>query len=627
MTFARSDTDPAADTVDRDAAAAGDGGDDEARSSAGEVGASDTGRAIEPVPAATGSPPVAVAPDPLPSEDGERPPNAVRPDAPSAPASAPARAIPLRPGPCLARLDDGIAAAAALGLAVDDAEATRTEADNRLGLSSDVCVVALIGGTGVGKSTLLNALAGTEVSAASARRPTTGQPVAWVPGASRDEMEPLLEWLGVDAVVEHGDPRLASVAILDLPDLDSVARSHRERVESLLPRVDAVIWVSDPEKYRDAVLHEDFLRRWLPRLDRQLVVLNKADRLGPDDLESVRAHFERSLKSDMLDGPASPAVVAVAAVKGEIDAVRDWVNAQVDAKRVVVGRISASVVDGLEQLARQAGVNPDTQAQPILDPRDRQRSIDDATAEVLRLVDLPTATRQAVAATRAAAPPRGAGPLGKLTGWLYRTSGRQAKVADPEIFLEGWMDRGSIAPALDALRSAVDEPLRTAPTAIRPAIAASVDGQRLAMRLRRAVDNAITAPGPLVAPTSRVWPLLGVLQTIATTAVAIAVAWLVLVIVLRPPVDVVTVPLAGRVPAPFALLVVGLIAAFIVARALAIHAGWLGRRWADSVAAGVRTSIERAVADEAFAPLDRVDTARRSLWLAARGARDACARR
>ncbi|HEY0442868.1 MAG TPA: hypothetical protein VGC90_01460, partial [Candidatus Limnocylindrales bacterium] len=89
MTFARSDTDPAADTVDRDAAAAGDGGDDEARSPAGEVGGTDAGPAVEPVPAETGSPPAAVAPDPLPSEDGERPPpNAVRPDAPSAPASA-----------------------------------------------------------------------------------------------------------------------------------------------------------------------------------------------------------------------------------------------------------------------------------------------------------------------------------------------------------------------------------------------------------------------------------------------------------------------------------------------------------------------------------------------------------
>jgi energy-coupling factor transporter ATP-binding protein EcfA2 len=572
-----------------------------------------------------------------PPPELEEPPEAAPEDAPedvpAPPLPAPAvpsvpRSIPIRLGACLARLDEGIAASRVLGLDVEEAEATRREADDRLSLSADVCFVALIGGTGVGKSTLLNAVAGTEVSAASARRPTTGQPVAWIPAGARDEIAPVLEWLEVDEVLEHPDTHLPSVAILDLPDLDSVAREHRERVESLLPRVDAVIWVSDPEKYRDAVLHEDFLRRWLPRLDRQLVVLNKADRLSASDVDEVRSHFARSLLADLPPERATPPdVVAVSAIGGDVAAVQDWLNAQADAKRVVTGRISASVVDGLEHLAQVAGVNPDVAAPPILDPAARKRSIDAATNEVLRLVDLPSATRQAVAATRAAARPRGAGPLGKITAWLYRSSGRQARVADPGIFLRAWMDRGSLAPALDALRSAVDEPLRTTPGAIRPVVATSVDGRRLQVRLRSAVDGAIASPGPLIAPTSRVWPLLGVLQTIATAALVIAIAWLALVVILRPPVDLIALPLVGRVPAPFVVLVAALIAAFIVARLLSIHAGWLGRRWASSVASEVRVAVQRAVADEAFAPLDRVDTARRSLWLAARGARDACGRR
>jgi hypothetical protein len=42
------------------------------------------------------------------------------------------------------------------------------------------------------------------------------------------------------------------------------------------------------------------------------------------------------------------------------------------------------------------------------------------------------------------------------------------------------------------------------------------------------------------------------------------------------------------------------------------------------VASDIRIRVERAVADEAFGPLDRVDAARRSLWQAARGAREAC---
>src|SRR5687767_10097753 len=127
-------------------------------------------------------------------------------------------------------------------------------------------VLALAGGTGVGKSSLLNAIAGKEVSRAAARRPTTAEPIAWVPRASRAEVAPLLEWLGVREVREHDDARASGVAVLDLPDLDSIAPEHRARVDELLPRVDAVIWVADPEKYRDAVLHDDYVRKWMPRL-------------------------------------------------------------------------------------------------------------------------------------------------------------------------------------------------------------------------------------------------------------------------------------------------------------------------------------------------------------------------
>jgi energy-coupling factor transporter ATP-binding protein EcfA2 len=535
------------------------------------------------------------------------------------------RGIPPRLTSCISRLDEGIAAARVLGLDPQQAEETRREVAERLGLATDVCVVALIGGTGVGKSTLLNALAGSEVSPASARRPTTGKPVAWIPATARDELGPLLEWLGVAEVREHGDTWLPSVAILDLPDLDSIARGHREQVEALLARVDAVVWLSDPEKYRDAVLHDDFLRRWLPRLDRQLVALNKADRLGASDVEPVRRDLERSLIADMPGQLGSmPNVVAIAAANGDIKAIRTWLEEQADAKRVILGRIASSVVSSLDELAAQAGVDPARPSKPILDPADRTHAIDAASAEVLRLVDLRSAEAQAVAATRAAARPKGAGPVGRILGWFHKASGQESRVADPTRFLHGWTERGSLAPALEALRSVVERPLREAPAAIRPAVAASTDSRRLAVRLRGAVDAAIASRGELHPPTSRVWPALGVAQTIATGTIAIAIAWVVLLVLLRPPVDVVTLPVLGQVPIPFLLLVAGLIGSFIVARALAIHAGWIGGQWARALAADLRIGLERAVADEAFSPLDRVDNARRSLWGAARGARDAC---
>ena len=73
---------------------------------------------------------------------------------------------------CLTHLDEAIAAASTLGLDATAAASVRETARTRLGFPSDAYVLALAGGTGVGKSTLLNAIAGQEVSPASSKRPT-----------------------------------------------------------------------------------------------------------------------------------------------------------------------------------------------------------------------------------------------------------------------------------------------------------------------------------------------------------------------------------------------------------------------------------------------------------------------
>ncbi len=530
---------------------------------------------------------------------------------------------------CLARLDEGISAARRLHLPVEEAMAVRADADSRLGYPSSVAVVALVGGTGVGKSTLLNSLAGEPVSEASVRRPTTGQPIAWVAEDAADELGGLLGWLGVGAgaIRHHAAGALDGVAILDLPDLDSIEPEHRRRVEELLPRIDAVIWVTDPEKYRDAVLHDDFLRRWLPLLDRQLLVLNKTDRLREHDIEVVRRDLERSLGPDLANsGGRLPTVVTAAALRGDQSVVRDWLANLVDAKRIVLGRIATSTTAVLDALARRAGADPDEPSRPLVEPVARQRALDAASREVLRLVDLPAARRQAVAATRAAARPAGAGPLGRITGWLYRYSGRQARVADPGAWLRGWAGRGSLAPALEALRGATDAGIRAAPMHVRPSLAGATDLGRLTARIRGSVDAAIANEGTFAPPSSRWWPVLGVAQTVAALGTAISVAWLIVAWLLRAPVDGVVVPVLGQVPAPFALLLGSLLLGFVLARILGAHAGWLGRRWANRLERRIGEAVQAAVAGDAFEPLDRLEAARRSLWLASRGARETCGR-
>jgi hypothetical protein len=95
---------------------------------------------------------------------------------------------------------------------------------------------------------------------------------------------------------------------------------------------------------------------------------------------------------------------------------------------------------------------------------------------------------------------------------------------------------------------------------------------------------------------------------------------------LRPPVDSVVLPVVGSVPIPLVMLVGGLILGYLIARILGLHAGWIGRRWARALARDVRSAVERAVSEEAFAGLDRVDAARRRLWQASRESRATCGR-
>src|SRR2546430_9411152 len=97
---------------------------------------------------------------------------------------------------CLAALADAADAAASLGIDATRARSVLEGAHARLGFEGSAYVLALVGGTGVGKSSLLNALAGGVISPASARRPTTDEPVAWVASSARRETAPLLEWLG-----------------------------------------------------------------------------------------------------------------------------------------------------------------------------------------------------------------------------------------------------------------------------------------------------------------------------------------------------------------------------------------------------------------------------------------------
>ena len=461
------------------------------------------------------------------------------------------------------------------------------------------------------------------MSEAGARRPTTGQPVAWVSTSAAPRVAPLLDRLGAVERRLHDDPALDGVVILDLPDMDSVEPANRATVEELLPRVDAVAWITDPEKYADALLHDGFLRRWIPRLDRQVVVLNKADRLAPEAADRVQGHLGRVLATELAGSSSTRPEVLVVSATGGADGIaqfRGWLYDGIDAKSVVAGRLAAATVAAVEALARTAGAWGERGRHPLVDPARRRRAVEAAVTETLRVVDLRGAERQAVAATRASARPRGAGPLGWLTSFVYSASGRERRVADPGGYLRGWRTRGSMARPAAPVRDAVLEALPATPSALRPRLAEAAEPGALEGRLATSVDRAIAAQPALRPPTSPMWTLLGIGQTLNLALLVFAVAWIVLWVLLRPPVGSIDVPVLGPIPVPFVLLAVGLITGFVLARLLALHAGFVGRRWAGRLAARLRSQVDAAVTDEAFAAVDRLEVARRALWVAAREA-------
>jgi predicted GTPase len=505
----------------------------------------------------------------------------------------------------LAALDDAVDAAGALGLDTSRARQVLADARQRLGFEGSAYVLALVGGTGVGKSSLLNALAGDVVSVAGARRPTTGTPVAWVAASAREETAALLRWLDVHEVRDHGDGSFADVAVLDLPDLDSTTPEHRARVDELLPRVDAVVWVADPEKYRDAVLHDQYLRRWAPRLRRQLLVLNKADRVGPE-AERLREHLAASLRAEGIENVA---VAVTSATTGDAAELREWIEGGVEAKRVIGERIAAELHEASLDLATRAGVLED--ASPLVSAEQRARVLADVTREGASIVDLVGLERQAVAATRLAARPRGAGPFGLVTTFLYRASGRDRVVADPEGYLRRWSERGTLARVAEPIRLLIGDILPRVPSAARGAIASLIDAEPLRARLAGAIDAAVaTRTAEVRAPTSVVWSAIGALQYVVTAGLLFAGLWIAAVFLLHAPFASVDVPVLGPIPIPLVVLALLLLAGYTLARLLGAHAGLLGRRWARRLRDDLSRELEQRLRDVLFARLDTIDGAR-----------------
>jgi hypothetical protein len=483
--------------------------------------------------------------------------------------------------------DDELAAATAL----------RTRIDQRLALGDGLTVVALAGGTGVGKSALLNRLTGSDVAEEGRRRPTTSAPLA-VSSRATDEIDALLDWLAIADRRTVPDALPDGLVLVDLPDHDSVVEAHHVTAERLRRRVDALVVVTDPVKYARADLHTGLLGDLVAHADVTLVGFNRIDELDDAGREACLLDLRGRLDQD---GLADTPVVATSARTGVgVDGLRDRLGELAAARRAAVRRLSgdAAVLAARTLAAVPAPPTEPLEATRLLDPlleaTDAHRSAGDA--EVAYRRDARRALRSPLArVARApfAATARVVRGLG--IGDTAPTAERRADVG-PRV-------EGALARELELART-------TGPghEALERTVAATA-----ATAAPRLVDAARAVP--LSPARRRWWTALAWLRGLAEAALVTGFGWLVLLGVVAwlqlPPVP--TPQLTETLSWPAALLLYGLAARVLLGLAsrglVAVGAGRHRRR----ITAEVRASLRAAIEDHVLVPYGEEVAARRSL--------------
>ncbi|MBP2702884.1 50S ribosome-binding GTPase [Microbispora sp. RL4-1S] len=174
----------------------------------------------------------------------------------------------------------------------------------RVHMSTAPALVAVAGSTGAGKSTLVNTLAGQQVSRTGVRRPTTSIPVLVCHPDDRDWYATGDLLAGVTRLAEPaGDtasgsvvlvpaPRLPQgVALLDTPDIDSVVEEHHDVAHRMLDAADLWVFVTTAARYADAPSW-GLLRRAKERGARLVIVLSRVPKRSR---EVIVKHFGRML--------------------------------------------------------------------------------------------------------------------------------------------------------------------------------------------------------------------------------------------------------------------------------------------------------------------------------------------
>ncbi len=326
----------------------------------------------------------------------------------------------------------------------------------------DRLFLGIIGGTGVGKSTIINAIAGASISTSGDRRPTTSRVVAYRHHASPLPADFPRDDLAVPEAV-HDQEGMERMVVLDFPDFDSVEADHAAVLGRFLPRLDVLLVLVDDEKYGDLRLFE--VLRALPQAPRNLhFVLNKVDRLAarygdrwPGVAEEILADLRGKLAAHGGLCSGSPWLIAASAraafdrragrggeggggedearrIEGDFEAILDLLSGYRAEKRRRAAKEANLEAEksALARSARSAGLAPATAAR--------------AAAAHKALKDLNEELGGTLAGIRS--PALGPRDLRRLYSWALRRSGKD--LAFPLGWLIGLLRRKDGVPGLQA---------------------------------------------------------------------------------------------------------------------------------------------------------------------------------
>src|ERR1700749_4637037 len=276
----------------------------------------------------------------------------------------------------------------------------------RVRQSAAPLLVALVGSTGAGKSTLVNSIVGTQVSLTGVRRPTTNSPVLAchpddIPWFAENMFLPTLPRVRQESLARPGRDGLLvlaasegmtkGIALLDTPDIDSVVRAHYDFAYQFLDASDLWLFMTSASRYADAPVWE-LLQHARDRGAALGVVLS---RVPPSHRIELVAHFNAMLDANGIQADHRFVIPETGIVDGFLPAafsqpIRDWLNETArhsDRRVAVLSQTMAGMLDTFKTRVPRLAAHVD--AQVVLSTRLR-REAENAYATALPEFDAGT---------------------------------------------------------------------------------------------------------------------------------------------------------------------------------------------------------------------------------------------